>query len=54
MAAAVTSCAFNLAIEMLLQNIEKSPEKRTFNATLDSPDRDFRTFVILDRWCDEF
>ena len=54
MAAAVTNCAFNLAREMLLQNIESTPEKRTFFATLDSPDRDFRTYVIFDRWCDEF
>ena len=54
MAAAVTNCAFNLAREMLLQNMESTPEKRTFFATLDSPDRDFRTFVIIDRWCDEF
>ena len=54
MAAAITSGALKLTRDMLLENIEACPEKRTYFATLDSSDKDFRTFLILDRYCDEF
>ena len=54
MAAAITSCTFKFAREKLAQNLQKNPQQRTFYATLESKDKDFRTFVILDQLCDDF
>ena len=54
MAAVVTSSAFNLTREILSETLEKNTGPRTIFASLDSPDRDIRTFLIFDRWCQEF
>ena len=54
MAAAITSCAFKFARDKLAEILQKNPHQRTFYATLESKDKDFRTFVILDKLCDDF
>ena len=54
MAAAITSCAFKFARDKLAEILQKNPQQRTFYATLESKDKDFRTFVILDKLCDDF
>ena len=54
MAAAITSCAFKFARDKLAEILERNPQQRTVYATLESKDKDFRTFIILDKWCDDF
>ena len=54
LAAAVAGCAFNLARELLSESLEKRKGPMTIFATLNSPDKDIRTYLILDRYCEEF